>query len=228
MFHMWGIVWVLAWFQLVVGCSPPLITDETRFELSTVGRYLVADHVLKVRILGQLSFGMGSQTQFPVSPSGVASAPSLSVGFSYYVARVQRTLKGCPPSNPLILISSASSGAACGVIFPPNTNWLVVGSKAATESQDLDVIRTSQFTGTTPWAKVPRRVRQWLLGQEYRCGSVQLCANGLHIRLLLRCAESCPSCAQVPDLVCTTSLCRGCGLDAASIYRNSTGEVVNC
>uniref|UniRef100_A0A7S1TDX9 Uncharacterized protein n=1 Tax=Compsopogon caeruleus TaxID=31354 RepID=A0A7S1TDX9_9RHOD len=198
------------------------------FAYSIPGIYEHSSMLMKVRIILPLSAGAGRQESFPDNPSGVAPIEGFEAINSdvYYVARVGRVLKGCPPTQQYVVIKTAGNGGLCGFGFVKDQTYLLDGIKVPLGDSvsfgdfgTLDVYSAYLCSGTRTWNLLAPTEKQWLRGQDYSCRNQSLCANGHHSELAKECATICPPCAERQGLVCKPAQCLGCG--RVSLY-NST------
>jgi len=193
------------------------------FGQSIPGLFSNANVVMKVRVLSQLSTSSGAQATFVDSPSGVSPLDDINANV-FFVAVVKKFFKGCPPTYRSVVITTGGNSATCGFNFDIGQEYLFVGSNTKAGvlgSRELDVYSTNLCSATRPWRSVTPLERLWLLGQQYTCGNKNLCSSGIHSALFKRCSEACPPCADQAGLVCKTSLCKGCGLAAATLYQRA-------
>mmetsp|Transcript_2693 Transcript_2693/g.4895 ORF Transcript_2693/g.4895 Transcript_2693/m.4895 type:complete len:201 (-) Transcript_2693:925-1527(-) len=138
-----------------------------------------------------------------------------------YDMQLRMMFKSCPPRK-VFSVYTTSQSAACGVRFRVGSVVVLFASRQAGR------YRVGLCDLNQPWGKLSKAEKSFLLGRELTCRGVNYCGSGGEVPPL-GCPEGCPACAlSNPSIVCETSLCRGCGLEAAFLYNASTFEPVSC
>mmetsp|Transcript_7959 Transcript_7959/g.15974 ORF Transcript_7959/g.15974 Transcript_7959/m.15974 type:complete len:233 (-) Transcript_7959:624-1322(-) len=208
--------WVFVCVWIAHACSIPVLDP---FAFSVPARFAESSVVMKVTIVDVLSDGLGSQMSFPDSSDGVVPISKEIDTDIYFLGKVRRFFKGCPPTSRFVVIKgNTGGGGLCGPDYPLGTTYLFFGSVGKL-GREVDIFYPNVYPGSVEWAEVSPLERRWILGQQHLCGSVSLCSNGIHSRLTNPCQASCPACANKMNLECIASPCGGCAQKGARFYR---------
>jgi len=185
------------WFSFVLGASlgAALLVAARPAEAcsclaSTVeSSYQNSSAVLSARVL--LSFGAGSER--------------------WSLARVSKAYKGCTEPGELVVLSTASSSAACGVSLPTGVPYLI-NANVEGSVLGLPQLRISLCDYNLPLAELSQHDQAFLDTREVCCGDSCACADGSQpVQCFASPCAVTQACAEAAS--CMDNYCGGCNAE---------------
>ena len=132
----------------------------------------------------------------------------------WYVVRSSKTFKGCTKDGEWLLVSTASSGAACGTQLAVGSTYLLTGY-AGNQNWGVTVLGIGICGYNKKVSDLTASDREWLMARNVCCNNKCECADGS--KPVSCFADPCKvnSC---PGGNCTANYCGGCN---AEFYDNS-------
>lgn len=172
---------VVAEARPVEACSCLASTVESSYQNSS--------DVLSVRVL--LSVDAGSER--------------------WSLARVSKAYEGCTEPGALVVLSTASSSAACGVSLPAGVPYLVQGNADGT-LLGLPRLRVGACAYNLPLADLSEHDQYFLDTRQVCCGDSCACADGSQpVQCFASPCAVTPACAEAAS--CVDNYCGGCNAE---------------
>jgi eight-cysteine-cluster-containing protein len=136
------------------------------------------------------------------------------------VARVSATYKGCLQPSELVLLTTSSSSASCGVSLQTGVKYLINGSDDG-GAIGLHRLSIGLCDYNLPAADLTDHDRAFLDGREVCCGDECSCANGEQpVQCFAQPCSVAPAC-DVEGAVCVDNYCGGCNAEFYDGFGNA-------
>jgi len=140
----------------------------------------------------------------------------------WYKVKMGKNFKGCRPRKRNFWIKTAESSATCGALLKVGRTHILFAHRESKRVYSIHSCNPNK-----QWRDLSKAEKTFLKGREYECNGRRFCADGGSA--YLKCSEGCPACDYKKEgITCETSVCRGCGLDAAYLYDSKTFEPAQC
>lgn len=138
----------------------------------------------------------------------------------YYLARVERTYKGCLDKRDRILLSTPVSGASCGADLSARRH--LINGNAAGSLFGLPVFSINLCGYNLPAADLTAHDLEFLNGRTVCCGDACTCADGTQPVLCF--ADPCSVAPACDEGKCVANFCGGCNAEFYDPFGNAVCE----